>query len=93
MEIILDPLFLFNKARGGSRTSPRRERQSLGGRLPNILIIFSEKSYEIKEILVRGGGGEALGSRYPITATESHVVISPSFQLSGSATVWRNWCL
>ena len=26
------------------------------GRLPNILIIFSEKPYEIKEILVRGGG-------------------------------------
>ena len=28
-----------------------------GGRLPNILVIFSEKSHEIKEILVRGGGG------------------------------------
>ena len=26
-----------------------------GGRLPNILIIFAEKPYEIKEILVRGG--------------------------------------
>ena len=38
--------------RGGSRTSPRRGRQSLGGRLPNILIIFSEKPYEI---LVRRG--------------------------------------
>ena len=33
-------------ARGGSRTSPRRGRQ------PNILVIFSEESYEIKEILV-----------------------------------------
>ena len=41
--------------RGGSRTSPRRGRQSLGGRLPNILVIFSEKPYEIKEILVRRG--------------------------------------
>ena len=27
-----------------------------GGRLPNILVIFSEKPYEIKEILVRRGG-------------------------------------
>ena len=26
-----------------------------GGRLPNILVIFSEKPYEIKEILVRRG--------------------------------------
>ena len=41
--------------RGGSRTSPRRGRQSLGGRLPNILVIFSEKPYEIKEISVRRG--------------------------------------
>ena len=40
--------------RGGSRTSPLRGRQSLGGGggLPNILVIFSEKPYEIKEILV-----------------------------------------
>ena len=45
------------QSRGVSRTSPRRWRQSLGGRLPNILIIFSEKPYEIKEILVCGGGG------------------------------------
>ena len=28
-----------------------------GGRLPNISVIFSEKPYEIKEILVRRGGG------------------------------------
>ena len=32
-----------------------------GGRLPNILIIFSEKPYEIKEILVRREGGRAPG--------------------------------
>ena len=31
-----------------------------GGRLPNILVVFSEKPYEIKEILVRRGG--ALGA-------------------------------
>ena len=50
--------FTISTSRGGSRTSPRRGRQSLGGgRLPNILVIFSEKPYEIKEILVRGGGG------------------------------------
>ena len=42
--------------RGGSRTSPRRGRQYPGGRLPNILVIFSEKPYEIKEFLVRRGG-------------------------------------
>ena len=42
--------------RGRSRTSSRRGRQSLGGDLPNILVIFSEKPYEIKEILVRKGG-------------------------------------
>ena len=40
--------------RGGSRT-PKTERQSLGGHLHNILNIFSEKPYEIKEILVHGG--------------------------------------
>ena len=28
-----------------------------GGRLPNILVIFSEKPYEIKEMLVRREGG------------------------------------
>ena len=35
-------------------------RQSLGGRLPNILIIFSRKPYEIKEILVRMGGATVI---------------------------------
>ena len=54
------------KIRGGSRTSPRRGRQSLGeGRLPNILVIFSENPYEIIEILVRREG------RPPKSATES----------------------
>ena len=32
-------------SRGGSRTYPRRGRQSPGGRQPNILVIFSEKPY------------------------------------------------
>ena len=31
------------------------------GRLPNILIIFSKKPYEIKGILVRMGGGARRG--------------------------------
>ena len=53
-EQTLRPMVEFSP-RGGSRTSPRRGRQSLGGRLPNILIIFSEKPYEIKEILVHRG--------------------------------------
>ena len=55
--------------RGGSRTSLRRGRQSLGGRLPNILIIFSEKPYEIKEMLVHGRGGRRM--RPPKSATGS----------------------
>ena len=38
-----------------------------GGRLPNILVIFSEKPYEIKEILVRRGGRAP-----PKSATESN---------------------
>ena len=54
--------------RGGSRTSPRRGRQSLGGRQPNILVIFSEKPYEIKEILVRRGGARRM--RPPKSATD-----------------------
>ena len=45
----------LGKFRGGSSPSPRRGRQSLGGRLPNILIIISEKPYEIKESLVCRG--------------------------------------
>ena len=56
--VCICPLFVGKLflCRGGSRTSPRRGRQSLGGgRLPNILIIFSEKPYEIKEILVCRG--------------------------------------
>ena len=32
-------------------------RRSPGEHLPNILILFSENPYEIKEILVRKGGG------------------------------------
>ena len=57
-EGILITVNIFDKAfRGGSRTSPRRGRETIGGRLPNILVIFSEKPYEIKELLVRGGGG------------------------------------
>ena len=48
---------------GGSRTSPRRGRQSLGrGCLPDIFVIFSEKPYEIKEMLVRRRGGHAPGA-------------------------------
>ena len=54
-----ETVFIF--IRGGSRTSPRRGHQTLGGRLPNILVIFSEKSYEIKEILVRRGGRRVPG--------------------------------
>ena len=34
---------------------PGGGHQSLGGHLPNTLIIFSEKPYEIKEILVHRG--------------------------------------
>ena len=53
--------------RGVSKTSPRRGRQSLGGgRQPNILVIFSEKPYEIKEILVRRGARQV---RPPKSAT------------------------
>ena len=55
--------------RGGSRTSPRRGRQSLGCRLSNILIIFSEKPYEMKEILVRGVVGGGAGCAPPKAAT------------------------
>ena len=58
-------IFTYNLVgRGGSRTSPRRGRQSLGGRLPNILVIFSEKPYEIKEILVRRGGAPLVGGGF-----------------------------
>ena len=55
------------QTRGGSRTSPGRGRQSLGegGRQPNILVIFSEKPYEIKEILVRRGRARAGGAPPP----------------------------
>ena len=53
--------FLMAGSQGGSRTSPRRGRQSLGGHLPNILIIFSEKPYEIKEILVCRGEAACQG--------------------------------
>ena len=41
------------------------------GGLPNILIIFSEKPYEIKEILVRGGGAWALPLNPPLQTTSS----------------------
>ena len=41
---------------GGSRAFPRNGHQTLEGRLPNISIIFSEKPFEIKEILARRGG-------------------------------------
>ena len=54
--------------RGGSRTSPIRGRQSLGGRLPNILIVFSENPYEIKEIL--GRRGARAGVPPPKSATD-----------------------
>ena len=40
-----------------------------GGRLPNILIIFTEKPHEIKEILVRGRGGAGGGPRPPKSTT------------------------
>ena len=61
-DLLLRIWFLF---RGGSRTSPRRGRQSLGGRLPNILVIFSEKPYEIKEILVHRGARAGCGPLNP----------------------------
>ena len=32
-----------------------------GGALPNILVVFSEKPYEIKEILIREGGAARRG--------------------------------
>ena len=76
--------------RGGSRTSPRRGRQSPGGRLPNILILFSEKPYEIKEILVRSGGRPPT----PKSATDWHLLLHRSkkdlFQMSWLAgEYWR----
>ena len=60
------PIYLATKAhalsslkdrqsRGDSRTSPRRGAPIPRGCLPNILVIFSEKPYEIKEILLRTG--------------------------------------
>ena len=60
--------------RGGSRTSPRRGLQSLGGRLPNILAIFSEKPYEIKEILVRRGARAGCAPPPPKSATGLFIV-------------------
>ena len=56
--------------RGGSRAFSRRDAIPGRGHLPNTLIQFSEKSNEIKEILVRRGGAEntplrsATGSGY-----------------------------
>ena len=50
--------------RGGSRTSHRRGCQSLC----NVLVIFSEKPYEIKEILIRKGGARQV--RPPKSATD-----------------------
>ena len=54
--LLIQGIIFHCHSRGGSRTSTRRGRQSLGGRQPNILAIFFEKPYEIKEILVRRGG-------------------------------------
>ena len=75
--------------RGGSRTSPRRGRQSLGGRLPNILVVFSEKPYEIKEILVRKGGGLAPGApslNPPLCTTNNNTLAF--FKTLGK---WKNY--
>ena len=46
-----------SNSRGGSRASPRRGRQSLGGHQPNILIIFSENPMKSKKFWSVGGGG------------------------------------
>ena len=43
----------------GGGTNPKR------GRLPNILVIFSEKPYEIKEILVHRGAHAGCTSLNP----------------------------
>ena len=73
--------------RGGSRTSPRRRRQSLGGHLPHILVIFSEKPYEIKEILVpRGGAGRGRWVRPPKSATKFHSITSTQCNLADAET-------
>ena len=40
-----------------------------GGRLPNILVVFSENPYEIKEILVRKGGEARARGAPPKSAT------------------------
>ena len=56
--------------RGGSRTSPRRGRQSLGGAYLIFLIIFSEKPYEIKEILVRRARVDLARERDPSSRSE-----------------------
>ena len=42
-------------SKGGSSPSPRRGHQSLGGRLPNILIIFAEKTMKLKKFWSIGG--------------------------------------
>ena len=48
--------YSYRISRGGSRTSPRRGRQSLeGGRLPNILIKFSENPMKLKKFWSVGG--------------------------------------
>ena len=43
--------------RGGSRTASRRGRQSVGGGLPNILVIFSNKTLWNERNSGPGGGG------------------------------------
>ena len=66
------PIFVIGfQYRGGSRTSPKKGANPWGGRLPNILVIFSEKPYEIKEILVRWGGGAPGAPPKSATTVES----------------------
>ena len=64
--------------RDGSRTSPRRGRQSLGGRQPNILVLFSEKPYEIKEILVRRGARAGCAPPKSATVRFAHLDHMPT---------------
>ena len=47
---------LFPKYSGVDPELLLGEGTNLGGRLPNVVVVFSEKPYEIKEILVHGGG-------------------------------------
>ena len=52
--------------RAGSRASSRRGRQPLVGRPTQYIDKFSKKHCEIKEILVRGGRGGAIGALPPL---------------------------